>query len=127
VRKIVSDKQKHAKPVDIKLHQKSRILEISFDDGKTFELSCELLRVYSPSAEVRGHGPGQEVLQIGKENVNINAIEAVGNYAVKLDFDDGHNTGIYSWETLYQLGSHKDELWADYLARLEAAGRSRKA
>jgi len=123
----VSDKQKHAKPVDIKLHQKSRILEISFDDGKTFELSCELLRVYSPSAEVRGHGPGQEVLQIGKENVNINAIEAVGNYAVKLDFDDGHNTGIYSWETLYQLGSHKDELWADYLARLEAAGRSRKA
>lgn len=123
----MSDKQKHAKPVDIKLHQKSRILEISFDDGKTFELSCELLRVYSPSAEVRGHGPGQEVLQIGKENVNINAIEAVGNYAVKLDFDDGHNTGIYSWETLYQLGSHKDELWADYLARLEAAGRSRKA
>lgn len=123
----MNDKAKHAKPVDIKLHQKSKILELSFDDGNTFELSCELLRVYSPSAEVRGHGPGQEVLQVGKENVNINAIEAVGNYAIKLDFDDGHNTGIYSWETLYQLGSNKDELWADYLARLEAAGKSRKA
>lgn len=122
----MSEKEKHAKPVDIKLHQKSKILEISFDDGNTFELSCELLRVYSPSAEVRGHGPGQEVLQVGKENVNINAIEAVGNYAVKLEFDDGHNTGIYSWETLYQLGSNKDKLWAEYLARLEAAGHKRK-
>lgn len=123
----MSDKASQAKPVDIKLHQKSKMLEISFDDGKTFELSCELLRVYSPSAEVRGHGPGQEVLQVGKENVNINAIEAVGNYAVKLDFDDGHNTGIYSWETLYQLGDNKDALWAEYLSRLEAAGHQRKA
>lgn len=123
----MSKKVKHPKPTDIQLHQKSRILEISFDDGKTFELSCEMLRVYSPSAEVRGHGPGQEKLQLGKENVNINAIEAVGNYAIKLDFDDGHNTGIYSWETLYQLGSNKEALWADYIARLEAAGHKRKA
>jgi len=123
----VSDKAKQAKPVDIKLHQKSKMLEIAFDDGKTFELSCELLRVYSPSAEVRGHGPGQEVLQVGKEDVNITAIEAVGNYAIKLDFDDGHNTGIYSWETLYQLGDNKDALWKDYLARLEAAGKKRKS
>ncbi|VAW93989.1 FIG00899427: hypothetical protein [hydrothermal vent metagenome] len=114
------------KPTDIKLHQKSRVLEIIFDDGAHFELSCEYLRVYSPSAEVRGHGPGQEVLQLGKENVNITGIEPVGNYAVKLEFDDGHNTGIYSWDTLYTLGSEQETLWAEYLERLEKAGHKRK-
>jgi len=114
------------KPTDIKLHQKSRVLEVTFDDGAHFELSCEYLRVYSPSAEVRGHGPGQEVLQLGKENVNITGIEPVGNYAVKLEFDDGHNTGIYSWDTLYTLGSEKEALWAEYLERLEKAGHKRK-
>ena len=114
------------KPTDIKLHQKSRILEITFDDGAHFELPCEYLRVYSPSAEVRGHGPGQEVLQLNKESVNITAIEPVGSYAVQLDFDDGHNTGLYSWETLYELGRNKEALWAEYLARLEQAGHKRK-
>ena len=116
-----------ARPTDINLHQKSRILEISFDDGNTFSLPCEFLRVYSPSAEVRGHGPGQEVLQVGKEEVNINAIEPVGNYAVKLAFDDGHDTGIYSWETLYELGKNQQALWQDYLQRLEKAGHQRKS
>jgi DUF971 family protein len=109
------------KPVEIKLHQKSRVLEIAFEDGKRFELPCEYLRVYSPSAEVRGHGPGQEVLQLGIEN-----IEPVGNYAVILHFDDGHNTGIYSWETLYDLGAHQEQYWTDYLDRLKAAGHQRK-
>lgn len=113
-------------PTEIKLHQASRVLEISFDDGKTFNLSCELLRVYSPSAEVRGHGPGQETLQFGKKNVEIKAIEPVGNYAVQLAFSDGHNTGIYSWDLLYDYGVRKDELWAQYLERLEAAGQSRE-
>ena len=115
------------KPTDIKLHQKSRMLEIEFEDGKHFELSCEYLRVYSPSAEVRGHGPGQEVLQIGKENVNIEHIDPVGNYAIALHFDDGHNSGIYSWETLYDLGENQEKYWADYLRRLEEAGHKRKA
>lgn len=114
------------KPVDIKLHQKSRLLEISFEDGKTFELSCEYLRVYSPSAEVRGHGAGQEVLQLGKESVNIEKIEPVGNYAVSLYFDDGHNSGIYSWELLYDLGENQQRYWADYLKLLEEAGHKRK-
>lgn len=114
------------KPTEIKLHKKSRLLEICFEDGKHFELPCEYLRVYSPSAEVRGHGPGQEVLQLGKENVVIEKIEPVGSYAVALHFDDDHNTGIYSWETLYDLGVHKEKYWADYLARLEAAGHKRK-
>jgi DUF971 family protein len=114
------------RPTDIKLHQKSRLLEISFDDGATFQMPCEYLRVYSPSAEVRGHGPGQEVLQVGKEDVNITAIEPVGNYAVKLDFDDGHNTGLYSWQTLYDLGANQEVLWQDYLDRLEQAGHKRK-
>ena len=103
------------------------MLEISFDDGNTFNLPCEYLRVYSPSAEVRGHGPGQEVLQVGKEAVNITNIEPVGNYAVKLEFDDGHNTGIYSWETLYTLGVDQEPLWKDYLDRLEKAGHKRKS
>lgn len=114
------------KPTDINLHQQSRILEVTFEDGSHFELPCEYLRVYSPSAEVQGHGPGQEVLQIGKENVNITAIEPVGNYAIQLEFDDGHNTGIYSWDTLYVLGRNKEEMWADYLRRLEEAGHKRK-
>lgn len=115
------------RPTDINLHQASRVLEITFDDGKKFEYPCEYLRVYSPSAEVRGHGPGQEVLQVGKETVNIAGIEPVGTYAVQLEFDDGHNSGIYSWETLYDLGRDKTELWAEYLNRLEKAGHKRKA
>jgi DUF971 family protein len=113
-------------PTDIKLHSKSRLLEIAFDDGSRFELPCEYLRVYSPSAEVRGHGPGQEVLQFGKQNVNIEQIEPVGNYAVVLHFDDGHNTGIYSWETLYDLGKNQEQYWATYLKRLKEAGHERK-
>jgi DUF971 family protein len=102
------------------------VLDLAFADGQRFELSAEYLRVYSPSAEVRGHGPGQEVLQLGKEAVGIDAIEPVGNYAVLLRFDDGHDTGIYSWEELYWLGSHRDELWSRYLARLSEAGHERR-
>lgn len=113
-------------PTEIKLHKKSRLLEISFDTGERFELSFELLRVYSPSAEVRGHGPGQETLQVGKKDVDIDSVDAVGNYAVKFNFSDGHNTGIYSWDLLYDLGQQRDELWADYLARMAAAGASRE-
>ena len=115
------------KPTDIKLHQKSRVLEITFEDGKHFELPCEYLRCFSPSAEVRGHGPGQETLQVGKEKVNINAIEPVGNYAVLLRFDDGHNTGIYSWQMLYDLGVNREKYWQEYLDKLAAAGHKRKA
>ena len=114
------------RPTDIKLHQKSRMLDVTFDDGRHFELPCEYLRVYSPSAEVRGHGPGQEVLQTGKEHVNIDAIEPVGTYAVVLKFDDGHDTGIYSWDTLYDLGENKSAYWASYLRRLGEAGHQRK-
>jgi DUF971 family protein len=113
-------------PTEINLHQKSRILEIAFEDGSRFHLPCEYLRIYSPSAEVRGHGPGQEVLQLGKENVNITSIEPVGNYAVVLHFDDGHNTGIYSWDLLYNLGLHQNELWKEYLDRLQQAGYKRQ-
>lgn len=113
-------------PTEIQLHQKSRMLEIAFNDGKRFELSCEYLRAHSPSAEVAGHGPGQEVLQIGKEDVGINAIEQVGNYAVQLVFDDNHNTGIYSWEYLYELGIHQEQKWQRYLERLKEAGYQRK-
>ena len=115
------------RPTDINLHQQSRVLEISFEDGSTFSLPCEYLRVYSPSAEVRGHGPGQEVLQLGKENDNIEKIEPVGNYAIQLHFDDGHNTGIYSWETLYMMGSNYEDLWQEYLENLKAAGHQRKS
>jgi DUF971 family protein len=115
------------RPTDIRLHQKSRILEIEFDDGTQFQLPCEYLRVYSPSAEVRGHGPGQEVLQTGKEKVNITAIEPVGNYAVRLQFDDDHNTGLYSWDLLYKLGANQESLWLDYLDRLDKAGYKRQA
>jgi DUF971 family protein len=113
-------------PTEIKLHQKSRVLEISFADGKTFKLPCELLRVYSPSAEVRGHGPGQEVLQVGKQNVEITRIEPVGTYAIQPCFSDGHETGIYSWDLLYDFGLHQEEMWSHYLKRLEAAGASRE-
>ena len=113
-------------PTDIKLHQKDRILEVTFQDGSTFRMSCEYLRVHSPSAEVQGHSPEQAVLQVGKENVNIIGIEPVGNYAVLLRFDDGHDTGIYAWETLYELGKNMEANWANYLQRLEAAGHKRK-
>jgi len=114
------------RPTEIKLHQKSRVLEVTFDDGAQFNLPCEYLRVYSPSAEVRGHGPGQEVLQLGKEAVNITAIEPVGTYAVCLHFDDGHNTGIYAWEYLHNLGVNQEANWKRYLERLAAAGHTRK-
>lgn len=114
-------------PTELKLHQRSRLLEIHFSDGAVFKLPCEFLRVYSPSAEVRGHGPGQETLQVGKEDVNIERIEPVGNYAVRLHFTDGHNTGLYDWSTLYRMGAMQDELWADYLKQLEEAGHQRKA
>lgn len=112
-------------PTGITLHQKSRVLEISFADGKIFRLPCEFLRVYSPSAEVRGHGPGQEVLQTGKQNVEILKVEPVGTYAVQLHFSDNHNTGIYSWDILYDYGLHQDEMWQHYLKRLAEAGASR--
>jgi DUF971 family protein len=113
-------------PTEIKLHQKSRIMELTFSDGRRFELSYELLRVYSPSAEVRGHGPGQEVLQTGKKNVEIVSVEPVGSYAIQPRFSDGHDTGIYSWDYLYELGVNRDRLWRDYLARMAAAGASRE-
>jgi DUF971 family protein len=113
------------RPTEIKLHQKSRLLEIAYDDGKRFSLPCEYLRVFSPSAEVRGHGPGQEVLQVGKRDVEIKEIEPVGNYAIKLAFSDGHDTGLYSWDYLYELGEKQESSWRSYLMRLEAAGASR--
>lgn len=113
-------------PVSINLRTRSRVLAIAFDDGSEFELSCELLRVYSPSAEVKGHGHGQETLQVGKENVNIRAVEPVGNYAVRLVFDDGHSTGIYSWSYLHDLGSRREDHWRRYLERLAAAGHARR-
>ncbi len=113
------------RPTDIHLHQVSRVLEITFEDGSHFRLPCEYLRVYSPSAEVRGHGPGQEVLQTGKESVNIKAIEPVGHYAVCLVFDDGHDTGLYSWDVLYELGTKQEKNWQDYLERLKKAGYQR--
>jgi len=114
------------RPTEIKLHQASKILEVAFDDGERFQLSCEYLRISSPSAEVRGHGPGQEVLQIGKEEVNITSIEPVGTYAVKLFFDDGHNTGLYTWKILYELGANFERKWQDYLQRLKDAGHKRQ-
>lgn len=113
-------------PTEIRLHQASRVLEITYADGKSFHFPCEFLRVYSPSAEVRGHGPGQEVLQVGKKDVNITRIEPVGNYAVQLTFSDGHDTGIYSWDLLYEYGHRQDEMWRHYLKRMEQAGASRE-
>ena len=112
-------------PTEITLHKKSRILELGIEDGSRYQLPAEFLRVYSPSAEVRGHGPGQETLQTGKRNVEITDLEGVGNYAVKPTFSDGHDSGIYSWDLLYDLGVNQEALWADYLARLENAGASR--
>lgn len=115
-----------ATPTDIRLHQASKLLEIKFDNGTECMLSCEFLRVYSPSAEVQGHSPEQAVLQTGKEQVNITQIEPVGNYAIKLIFTDGHDTGLYSWDYLYDLASRYDSLWMDYLSKLEAAGIQRQ-
>ena len=115
------------RPTEITLHQQTRVLEVAFDDGQRFRLPCEYLRVFSPSAEVRGHGPGQEVLVAGKREVNVNAVEPVGVYAVKLVFTDGHDTGIYSWEYLHHLGVHQEVNWKSYLARLEQAGKTREA
>jgi DUF971 family protein len=112
-------------PSAITLHQKSRVLEIAFTDGKAFKLPYEFLRVQSPSAEVRGHGPGQEVLQVGKSKVEIRSLEPVGSYAVQPAFSDGHATGIYSWDYLYYLGENQDRLWAEYLGKLAKAGASR--
>ena len=112
-------------PTEITLHQKSRLMEISFSDGSRCELPYEFLRVYSPSAEVRGHGPGQEVLQTGKRNVEILALEPVGTYAVQPRFSDGHDTGIYSWDYLHDLATNHEPLWSEYLRRLEAEGGSR--
>jgi len=112
-------------PTEITLHATSRVLEIAFDDGRVFKLPFEFLRVYSPSAEVRGHGPGQETLQLGKRDVTITKLEPVGHYAVQALFSDGHSSGIYSWQTLYELGVNQEQLWAEYLARLEEVGGSR--
>ena len=114
-----------ARPTEIKLHQKSRVLELVFDDGFSCNLPCEYLRVHSPSAEVQGHGPGQEKLQIGKEKVGIEQLSPAGNYALKIHFDDGHDTGIFTWEYLHGLGKYYDENWQRYLDKLEAAGHKR--
>jgi len=112
-------------PQAITVHGQSRVLEVSFSDGARFRIPFELMRVYSPSAEVQGHGPGQEVLQTGKRDVELSGLDPVGNYAVQPRFSDGHDTGIFSWDYLYFLGSEQDRLWADYLARLQAAGAER--
>jgi len=109
-------------PTAIKLRTKSRLLEVGFDDGTHFELPFEYLRVYSPSAEVRGHGPGQETLQLGKHEVGIKAVEPVGNYALRLVFDDGHDTGLYTWGYLHELGREREQKWANYLGRLQELG-----
>ena len=114
-------------PQAITAHELARVLEVTFSDGATFRLPFELMRVYSPSAEVKGHGPGQEVLQTGKREVTLVGLEPVGNYAVKPVFSDGHESGIFSWDYLYELGATQDRLWADYLARLAAAGVERDA
>lgn len=112
-------------PVALTVHGQSRVIEVGFSDGQTFRIPFELMRVYSPSAEVQGHGPGQEVLQTGKRGVEIQALDPVGNYAVQPRFSDGHDSGIYSWDYLYFLGSEQERLWQDYERRLAAAGVSR--
>ncbi len=112
-------------PQSITVHSQSRVLEVSFSDGSEFRIPFELMRVYSPSADVQGHGPGQEVLQTGKRLVEVTVLEPVGNYAVQPTFSDGHDTGIFSWDYLYFLGSQQEQLWADYLARVAAAGVER--
>ena len=113
------------KPTEIKLHQKSRILEITFDDGYECNLTCEYLRISSPSAEVQGHGPGQEVLQVGKQDVGIKALEPSGHYALKIHFDDGHDSGLFTWDYLYALGKRYEQNWQTYLNRLDESGKSR--
>ncbi|MDP2432590.1 MAG: DUF971 domain-containing protein [Pseudomonadota bacterium] len=113
-------------PTEIKLHQQSRLMEVAFNNGDRYDFSHEYLRVYSPSAEVRGHGPGQETLQVGKKNVEIRNVEPVGHYAVCLTFSDGHDSGIYSWDYLYDLGRHQEAYWKAYLLRMEQAGASRE-
>lgn len=114
-------------PQDLTVHQQSRLLEVTFSDGKTFRIPFELMRIYSPSAEVQGHGPGQEVLQTGKRQVGITALAPVGNYAVQPTFSDGHDTGIFSWDYLYFLGAQQEQLWSDYATRLATAGVERDA
>ncbi|MBX3604263.1 MAG: DUF971 domain-containing protein [Piscinibacter sp.] len=114
-------------PTSITVHQQSRVLEVGFSDGQTFRIPFELMRVYSPSAEVQGHGPGQEVLQTGKREVDLTGLEPIGNYAVQPTFSDGHDSGIFSWDYLYFLGSEQDELWARYRQRLADAGVDRDA
>jgi DUF971 family protein len=116
-----------AAPTNLTLHSASRVLEVEFADGRSFRLPFEFLRVMSPSAEVRGHGPGQHTLQVGKRDVTITALQPIGHYAVQPIFSDGHTSGIYSWDYLYELGVNQAHLWADYLAQLEAAGGSRDA
>lgn len=115
-----------AHPTEIKLRRHSRVLTVAFDDGRSFDLPFEYLRVYSPSAEVQGHGPGQEVLQFAKENVLVKAVEPIGHYAVRLVFDDGHDTGLFTWKYLYELGSEYEQRWRRYLERLSAYGYERK-
>lgn len=117
----------HPHPTEINLQKASKTMTVKFDDGKEFEMSCEYLRVHSPSAEVQGHGPGEGVLQVDKEDVGITHIEQVGNYAIQIYFDDDHSTGIYSWETLYRLGANKEKNWQDYLERMKAAGAPHSA
>ena len=119
------DNDQMTTPTDIILHQQSRLLELAFDDGTRYKLPFEFLRVHSPSAEVRGHGPGQETLQVGKRNVMLIGLEPSGSYAIKLIFDDGHDSGLYTWEYLHELGKYHDAMWHDYLTKLEAAGASR--
>ena len=114
-------------PTEIKLHKKSRLLEISFSDGQTFSFPSEFLRVYSPSAEVRGHGPGQEVLQTGKKDVEVENVEPSGSYGLQISFSDGHNTGIYSWDLFHEYGMNQEKLWSEYLEKLASAGKSREA
>ncbi|HMN75154.1 MAG TPA: DUF971 domain-containing protein [Burkholderiaceae bacterium] len=124
---MAGTKSNSPQPTTITVHQESRVLEIGFDDGKLFRIPFELMRVYSPSAEVQGHGPGQEVLQTGKRNVGIDSLEAVGNYAVQPTFSDGHSSGIFSWEYLHYLGTQQESLQKRYEERLAAAGKSRDA
>ena len=123
----MSTRPEQRQPTAITLHQRSRVLEVGFDDGKTFRIPFELMRIYSPSAEVQGHGPGQEVLQTGKRDVEVTALEPIGNYAVLPRFSDGHDSGIFSWDYLYFLGSQQDELWQQYEARLAKEGVDRDA
>ena len=122
----MSDNTKTPTPTEINFHQKSRELEIAFDDGCRFHFSSEFLRVHSPSAEVRGHAPGEEKLQVGKENVNIESMEPVGNYAIKINFTDGHDSGIFSWDLFYDYGQNQEKMWQDYLQKLKDAGHERK-